>query len=71
MSRKRIVFTSFCMALLMSFFMSFVMTAANAGFVDRFLMIWMRSWAIGFIVALPLAFILPPMIQKAAAKLEL
>ena len=59
------------MALLMSFFMSFVMTAANAGFVDRFFMLWMRSWAIGFIVAFPLTFVLPPMIQKAATKLEL
>jgi len=71
MNRKRMVFTSLCMALLMSFFMSLVMTAANAGLDERFLTIWPRSWLIGFIVALPLAFILPPTIQRLAGRMGL
>ena len=70
MDRKRI-FTALCMALLMSFFMSFVMTAVNVGFTDHFPIAWSRSWAIGFIVALPLVFILPPSIQKIGSKLNL
>jgi Protein of unknown function (DUF2798). len=70
MNRKK-VFIALCMALFMSFFMSFVMSAANAGFVPHFLNIWLRSWLIGFLAALPLAFILPPAIQKLAVKLKI
>ena len=55
----------------MSFCMSLVMTIVNVGFVNYFFMAWLRSWMIGFLVALPLAFILPPLIQKIAVKLNM
>ena len=70
MSQKRI-FIALCMALAMSCCMSFVMTALNVGLFNLTLNIWSRSWLIGFVVALPLAFILPPSIQKLAVKLKI
>ena len=66
---KRRVFTSVFMAFCMSFCMSLVMSIVNVGFVDYFLQAWLRSWSIGFIVALPLSFLLPSAIQKLATKL--
>jgi len=47
------------------------MTAVNAGFGPHFLKAWPTSWLIGFVVALPLAFVLPPAIQKLAVKLKI
>ena len=68
--KKRIV-TTLIMAICMSFCMSLVMTLVNVGPANFVLVMWLRSWLIGFIVALPLAFFLPPAIQKIATKLEL
>ncbi len=66
---KMTVFMALGMAFFMSLGMSLVMTSVNVGFVDRFPFIWLRSWCIGFIVALPLSFILPVIFRKAAVKL--
>ena len=68
---KRVIFVSFCMALIMSCAISFTMAVVNIGFVDDFLFKWLRSWAIGFAVALPLVFIVSRLIQKLADKLGL
>lgn len=54
------VLMGFCMSL----FMSFVMTLMNVGFNRLFLMIWMKSWSIAFISALPAALIFPTFIRK-------
>jgi len=48
--------------------MSFAMTAINVGFNQVFLSAWLRGWPIGFCVALPLAYFMPPLIQKALRK---
>jgi Protein of unknown function (DUF2798) len=51
-------------ALLMSsvttFFVTFVLVAVNLGFTERFLFVWMRSWAIAAtMVALSILFVAP------------
>ena len=69
---KRVIFVSFCMALIMSCAISFTMATVNIGFDDNdFLFKWLKSWAIGFAVALPLVFIVSRFIQKLADKLGL
>ena len=52
------------MSLTMSFSISFVLTLINAGLIPDFLSVWMRSFTIGFIVALPIALIVVPIMQK-------
>ena len=53
-----------CMATGMSFFMSLFMTLVNAGLHEKFLGMWIRSWGLGLIVAIPTSLILPKFIAK-------
>lgn len=71
MSKKRKVFTAIAMAFCMSLCMSGVMVLVNMGVTPHFWGVWMRSWGIGFVVSLPLAFIVPPAVQKIANQLGL
>lgn len=51
-------------AILMSIFMSFVLTAVNIGFPDFFLAAWMKSLGLGFVVALPVSMLVIPLVRK-------
>ena len=52
------------MALIMTAVISFVMTFIALGFVSDFVIIWVRSVVIGFIVAYPIALVALPLSQK-------
>ncbi len=52
------------MALIMTAVISFVMTFITLGFVSDFVIIWVRSVVIGFIVAYPIALVALPLSQK-------
>lgn len=60
--------TQFIFGILMAFFMalamSFVMVLINVGMVDAFIPIWMKSFAIGFSVAVPTSMVAAPISQK-------
>ncbi len=58
------------MALAMSFTMSTVMTIANVGFVHNFLVVWLRGFAIGTVVATPTAFLVAPLAKKLANRMS-
>lgn len=63
------LFMSLGMAFFMSMGMSFMMTSVNFGiFSDGFFFFWGRGWCIGFIVALPLAYLIPKLLRAIAAK---
>ena len=57
------------MALAMSFTISLILTIINTGIVPLFVEKWMRSFAIGFIVALPTSLIFVPIIRRIVDKL--
>ncbi len=57
------------MAIVLPFFMTFVVSAVNIGFTKRLLGAWMRTWAIASAAAFPLILILAPLIKKAVARL--
>ena len=57
------------MAVILPFFMTFVVVLANTGFSVRFLGSWMKTWAIAAIVAFPLILLLSPLIRKVVARL--
>jgi hypothetical protein len=44
------------------------MALVNVGFSQILLFTWLRGWAIGFIVAFPLSYVLPPRLQKIVKK---
>lgn len=49
---------------LMSLFMSFAMLLLSIGLVDGFLMIWLRSFAIGFVVSIPIGLVIVPLTER-------
>ncbi|MCB0644299.1 MAG: DUF2798 domain-containing protein [Phaeodactylibacter sp.] len=56
------------MGLLMAFFMAFVMslimTLVNVGLIEAFPLIWLKSFTIGFLVAVPTSMVAAPISQK-------
>ena len=51
-------------AILMSLFMSFVLTAINIGFPSHFFVAWLASLGLGFAVALPVSLLVIPLVSK-------
>lgn len=60
-------------ALLLSGFMSFIMSGAisfiNLGFVDNFLNIWFHSWLVAYAIAFPSVLLVFPFARKLAMKI--
>jgi hypothetical protein len=52
------------MAIVLPFFMTFVVSLVNIGFTDRLVVAWMKTWAIASVAAFPLILILAPLIKK-------
>ena len=50
----------------MAFFMSFVLTYLNLGFVDGFVKIWLTAYVKAFVVAYPTIFFVAPLAAKLA-----
>lgn len=49
--------------LVMSLVMSLVMLLASIGMVDGFLLIWLQSAALGFVISAPLSMIVVPLAE--------
>ena len=43
---------------------SFTLITINVGLGERFLAIWLRSWATAYLVAIPAILIIAPQVQK-------
>jgi hypothetical protein len=43
---------------------SFTLISINIGFISSFLKIWLRSWGIAYLVAIPAILIIAPRIQR-------
>jgi len=60
-------------ALLLSGFMSFIMsgiiTLINLGFVENFLEIWFHAWIIAYAIAFPSILLVFPIARKLAMKI--
>ena len=55
---------AFFMALLMSCFMSFVISVLNVGLDDEIISIWLKAWGYAFTVAFPTVIIISPVVRK-------
>lgn len=43
---------------------SFTLISVNIGFVETFAKIWLKSWAMAYIVVIPAILIIGPLVQK-------
>lgn len=43
---------------------SFSLISINLGFTDRFLGIWLKSWAMAYVIVIPAILIIGPQVQK-------
>jgi hypothetical protein len=57
------------MAIVLPFFMTFVVSLVNIGFTDRLVAAWMKTWAIASVAAFPLILILAPLIKKTVGRI--
>jgi hypothetical protein len=48
---------------------SFTLISINIGYTGRFLAMWLRSWAIAYLVVIPAILIIGPQVQKAVNRL--
>ena len=49
--------------------MSLVLTLVNAGLIPGFLVIWMQSFAVSLLVAIPVTFVAIPLVSKVLSQL--
>lgn len=61
--KKKIAF-AIIMGLVTTGIVSFTLIAINVGFADRFVTIWLKSWAFAYLVGLPTILIVAPPLQK-------
>lgn len=55
---------AFTMAFIVTSYISFILVAVNAGFDTGFIVLWLRSWIIAYLLAIPSLIFLPPYIRK-------
>ena len=60
---------AFCMATLMTFIMSGVVSFLNIGLVDNFLSIWALAFIKAFIVAFPSVLMVVPIVRRLVKKI--
>lgn len=65
--RFHLVF-SFIMGAMMVFLMSFVVTLVNIGWHADFLLSWAKSFAIAYVVAVPVIYFLAPLARRIASR---
>jgi hypothetical protein len=55
---------AFFIALLMSCFMSLVISIFNVGLVNNILFVWLKAWGFAFIVGFPTIILVSPVVRK-------
>ncbi|MCF6270799.1 MAG: DUF2798 domain-containing protein [Melioribacteraceae bacterium] len=55
---------AFTMAFIVTSYISFILVVINAGFNSNFMILWLRSWFIAYLLAVPSLLFLPPIIRK-------
>ncbi len=68
-NKKAKILFGILMAGMMALAMSFVMVWINVGLNSNFFAIWMKSFDLGFLVAVPTSIIAAPIAQKLVHKL--
>jgi low affinity Fe/Cu permease len=63
MKKQKLAF-ALIMGIITTCIISFTLVSVNIGFGPMFMRIWLRSWAIAYLVAIPAILIIAPRVQK-------
>jgi hypothetical protein len=66
---KRKVAFALSMGIVTTGIVSFVIIALNLGFSDRFALVWLRSWGVGYAIAIPAILMIGPRLQAQVDRL--
>lgn len=61
--KQRIAF-ALMMGVITTGIISFTLISVNIGFVEKFLSIWLRSWAMSYTVVIPCILLIGPKVQN-------
>lgn len=60
---KRKIAFALLMGIVTTGVISFALLAYNIGFSDRFVLTWLRSWGIGYVIVVPVILLVGPWLQ--------
>lgn len=66
---KRKIAFAVSMGIVTTGIVSFVIIALNVGFSDKFALVWLRSWAVGYLIAIPAILLIGPRLQAQVDRL--
>lgn len=66
---KRKIAFALSMGIVTTGIVSFVLIALNLGFSDRFTLVWVRSWGVGYLIAIPAILLIGPLLQAQVDRL--
>jgi hypothetical protein len=66
---KRKIAFALSMGVVTTGIVSFVLIAINLGFSDRFALAWLRSWGVGYALAIPAILLIGPRLQARVDRL--
>jgi hypothetical protein len=66
--KQKITF-ALIMGIVTTCIISFTLVSVNIGFVDHFLKIWLRSWALAYMVVIPCILLIGPLVERIVTKL--
>jgi Protein of unknown function (DUF2798) len=66
---KRKIAFALSMGIVTTGIVSFVLIALNLGFSDRFALVWVRSWGVGYAIAIPAILMIGPRLQAQIDRL--
>jgi hypothetical protein len=66
---KRKIAFALSMGIVTTGIVSFVLIALNLGFSDRFALVWLRSWGVGYAIAIPAILMIGPRLQAKIDRL--
>lgn len=66
---KRKIAFALSMGIVTTGIVSFVLIALNIGFSDRFALVWLRSWVVGYALAIPAILLIGPRLQAQVDRL--
>ena len=66
---KRKVAFALIMGIITTGIISFTLISLNIGFVANFLVIWLKSWAMAYLVVVPIILMVSPVVDKLVSKM--
>lgn len=64
---KRKIAFALIMGIITTGIISFTLISVNIGFSDTFVFIWLKSWAIAYMVSVPTILLAAPRVEKLVA----